>query len=50
MFIEINQHINGGEINVSQTGLNGAVIKPSSNSLVGTGFASQYQLQPRAGF
>ena len=32
------------------TGPDGAVAKSSVNGLVGTGFASQYQLQPRAGF
>ena len=31
-------------------GFNGAVVKSSGNRLVGTGFASGYRLQPRAGF
>ena len=31
-------------------GHNGAVAKLSANGLVGTGFASWYWLQPRAGF
>ena len=30
--------------------LDGAVAKSSANGLVGTGFASRYQLQPRVGF
>ena len=29
---------------------NGTVVKSSANGLVGTGFTSRYQLQPRAGF
>ena len=32
------------------TGPNGAVVMSSANGLVGTGFASWYRLQPRAGF
>ena len=32
------------------TGPDGAVATPSANGLVGTGFASQYQFQLRAGF
>ena len=32
------------------TSLEDAVVKSSANGLVGTGFTSQYQLQPRAGF
>ena len=31
-------------------GSDGAVAKSSANGLVGTGNASQYRLQPRAGF
>ena len=30
--------------------LDGAVVMSSANRLVGTGFASQYQLQPRTGY
>ena len=30
--------------------VHGTVAMSSANGLVGTGFASQYQLQPRAGF
>ena len=30
--------------------LDGTVVMSSANGLVGTGFASQYRLQPRAGF
>ena len=33
-----------------ETGPDGAVVMPSANSLVGTGFVSRYRLQPRAGF
>ena len=32
------------------TGSNGTVVMSSVNGLVGTGFASRYRLQPRAGF
>ena len=32
------------------TGHDGAVVMSSANGLVGTGFASPYRLQPRAGF
>ena len=32
------------------TGPDGAVAVSSANGLVGTGFASRYRLQPRAGF
>ena len=32
------------------TGPGGAVAMSSANWLVGTGFASRYRLQPRAGF
>ena len=32
------------------TGPDGAVFMSSANGLVGTGFASQYRLQPRAFF
>ena len=32
------------------TGPDGAVVMSSANGLVGTGFASRYRLQPRAGF
>ena len=32
------------------TGLGGAVVKPSDLTLVGTGFATQYQLPHRAVF
>ena len=32
------------------TGPDGAVAKSSANWLVGTGFASWYRFQPRAGF
>ena len=32
------------------TGHDGAVVMSSANGLVGTGIASQYRLQPRAGF
>ena len=33
-----------------QTGPDGAVVMSLANGLVGTGFASWYRLQPRAGF
>ena len=33
-----------------KTGPNGAVAMSSVNGMVGTGFASRYRLQPRAGF
>ena len=33
-----------------RTGTNGAVAKSLANGLVGTGFASRYQLQPSLGF
>ena len=32
-----------------RTGPDGAVVKSSANGLVGTGFTSLYNLQPRAG-
>ena len=35
---------------VFHTSSDGAVAVLLSNGLVGTGFASQYRLQPRAGF
>ena len=35
---------------IAQTGPDGTVAMSSANGVVGTGFASQYQLQPRAGF
>ena len=38
------------DANYLQTGLGHAVFKSSANELVGTGFASRYWLQPRAGF
>ena len=34
----------------SSTGPDGAVVMSSTKGLVGTGFASRYRLQPRAGF
>ena len=33
-----------------KTGLDGAVAMSSVNGLIGTGFASQYRLQPKRGF
>ena len=36
-------------ISISLTGPDGAVAMSSANGLVGTGFASLYHLQPRAG-
>ena len=35
---------------MNQTIPNGTVAMLSANGLVGTGFASQYRLQPRVGF
>ena len=39
-----------GSATLTDTGPDGAVAMSSANGLVGTGFASWYQLQPRAGF
>ena len=33
-----------------KTGPDGAVVMSLANGMVGTGFASRYRLQPRAGF
>ena len=35
---------------LARTGPNGAVAMSLANGLVGTGFTSQYRLQPRTGF
>ena len=37
-------------INFTYSGNIGTVAMSLANGLVGTGFASQYQLEPRAGF
>ena len=37
-------------ISLQHTGPCGVKAMPSANGLVGTGFASRYRLQPRAGF
>ena len=37
------------KITLEKTGHDGAVVKSSANGLIGTGFASQYRLQPSAG-
>ena len=37
-------------LRLKETDPDGAVVMSSANRLVGTGFASRYRLQPRAGF
>ena len=42
--------LNDQNVDVCITGPDGAVAMLSDNGLVGTGFASRYRFQPRAGF
>ena len=42
--------IHQSEMIVSVTGPDGVVAMPLANGLVGTGFASRYRFQHRAGF
>ena len=41
---------NAENYNSTNTGPDDSVTMSSANGLVGTGFASRYRLQPRAGF
>ena len=43
-------HIQQPLLLIRKTGPDGTVVMSSANGLVGTGFASQYWLQPRSGF
>ena len=43
-------HIKDPLLLIGETGSDGAVVISWVNGLVGTGFASRYRLQPRAGF
>ena len=43
-------HIKEPLLLIGNTSPDGAVVMSSANGLVGTGFTSQYWLQPRAGF
>ena len=45
-----SQYIRCNRVQFKSTGPDGAVVMSSANGLVGTGFVSQYRLQPRAGF